>query len=156
MTRLPFTTIRSMGEPSEFERLRGELEEVFADLCGPQRTGRQAGFRPRLNMYRTDDPPALTVVVELAGVDPDAIELSVAGRALVVAGRRTREAPATASYRHMELDYGPFERHVPLEDDLDTERIDASYERGLLRITIPAAPPRPRKVSVPVGRKERP
>ena len=55
--------------------MKSEMEELFADLCQvPRLVARRAGFRPALDVYRTDDPPAVTVVVELAGIDPDEVD----------------------------------------------------------------------------------
>ena len=49
-----------------------ELEELFADLWQvPRFAGLRRGFRPHVDCYRTDDPPAVTVVVDLAGIDPE-------------------------------------------------------------------------------------
>ena len=70
--------------------MKSEMEELFADLCQvPRLVARRAGFRPALDVYRTDDPPAVTVVVELAGIDPDEVD------AAVVDGGRPPPPPPT-------------------------------------------------------------
>ena len=130
----------------DIDRMKSEMEELFADLCQvPRLVARRAGFRPALNVYRTDDPPAITVVVELAGIDPDAVEAAVVDGVLIVRGRRVRPA-GHRFYQHIEIDYGVFERRVQLNEAVDSEAASASYEHGLLSIHLPLA----KKTSAPV------
>jgi HSP20 family protein len=64
---------------------------------------------------------------------------------LVVRGRRTRPA-GHRFYQHIEIDYGVFERRVQLNEAVDSEAADATYENGLLSIHLPLA----KKTSAPV------
>ena len=133
------------------ERLRTEMEELFADLCQvPRLVGHRRGFRPRLDVYRTDDPRAVNVVVELAGIDPSEVELSFSEGVLVITGNRRREAKGRAVYQQMEMDYGPFQRHVEIDERIDPEGIEAAYDRGLLRIVLPVATRRTKPVRVDI------
>jgi HSP20 family protein len=142
-----------MTDRRELDRLKTELEELFADLCHHRVAPQRVGFRPRVDAYRTEDPPAVHVVVELAGVDPDEVELNVADGVLSISGqRRRRRAVEAARYEHIELDYGPFERRIALGDDLDVGEAEASYEHGLLTITLPLARRAAGPVRVPVTR----
>jgi HSP20 family molecular chaperone IbpA len=126
------------GRARDVDDLRGEIQELFAELWQvPRYSGLRHRFRPQCDCFRTDDPPTLHVVVELAGVDPGSVRVTAAGRALVVAGRRERPHVAGARYRQMEIEYGEFERRVELGEDVDAAQASASYERGLLRIVIP-------------------
>lgn len=135
--------------------MKSEMEELFADLCQvPRLVARRAGFRPALDVYRTDDPPAVTVVVELAGVDPDAVEAAVVDGILVVRGRRTRPAGDQRSYQHIEIDYGVFERRVQLNDAVDSEAASATYENGLLAIHLPLARKTPTAVKLTIQSTE--
>jgi HSP20 family protein len=124
----------------DIERMKSEMEELFADLCQvPRLVARRAGFRPALDVYRTDDPPAITVVLELAGIDPDEVDVAVVDSVLVVRGRRARRAREQRVYQHIELDYGAFERRVQLNEAVDSEGATAAYENGLLSIHLPLA-----------------
>jgi HSP20 family protein len=139
----------------DFDRLKSEMEELFADLCHAPRAARaRRSFRPRLDVYRTEEPPAITVVVELAGVDLGDVDVAVTDGAVVVRGVRRREAGARRVYQHIEIDYGRFERRVPLTDPVDAEAVDATYERGLLTVVLPIAAPQPRRVKIDVARRE--
>ena len=128
-----------------------EMEELFADLCQVPRFARDRSvFRPRVDVFRTDDPPAITVVAELAGVDPDTVEVSLADGALVLRGTRRRDVRDRRVYQHMEIDYGPFERRIEVAAPIDADRIEATYARGLLTVVLPVAVGEPRHVAVRV------
>ncbi len=127
----------------DIDRLQSEIEELFADLWQvPLYSGMRAGLRPQVDCFRTDDPPTLTVVVELAGIDPGSLRIEVAERLLSIAGERLRPAAAGRLYQQMEIEYGPFERRVALTDPVDVDAAAAVYEAGMLTITLPLAPAR--------------
>jgi HSP20 family protein len=124
----------------DIDRMKSEMEELFADLCQvPRLVGRRSGFRPALDVYRTEDPPAITVVVELAGIDPSEVEAAVVEGVLIVRGRRNRRAGDQRLYQHIEIDYGLFERRVQLSEPVDSEAASATYENGLLSVHLPLA-----------------
>ncbi len=140
----------------DIDRLQGEIEELFADLWQvPRFSGSRSGFRPAADCFVTDEPPQLVVVVELAGVDPDTIELSLAGRVLTISGTRPRPREPGQVYQQAEIEYGAFERRLQLEREIDAAAATAMYEAGLLRITLPLAerPPRRRQVAIVVRRQ---
>lgn len=139
----------------DIDRLQGEIEELFADLWQvPRFAGLRSGFRPAVDCFSTDDPPQLAIVVELAGVDPESIEIAVEERALTISGERPRPRVAGQVYQQAEIDYGRFERRVTLDRDIDTKSADAWYEAGMLRIALPVSPraPRGRHVAIVVRR----
>jgi HSP20 family protein len=138
----------------EIDRMKSEMEELFADLCQvPRLVARRAGFRPSLDVYRTEDPPAIIVVVELAGIDPDDVDAAVVDGVLVVRGRRARPA-GHRYYQHIEIDYGVFERRVQLNEAVDSEDASATYENGLLSIHLPLAKKAPAPVRVTIRERE--
>lgn len=108
-----------------------ELWDV-ARFSGPRR-----GFQPQCDCYRTDDPPALHLVLELPGVDPADVRIVTLDTTLVVSGVRERPHPAAARYHQVEIEYGPFERRLELAEDVDTEAATATYEAGMLRLEVP-------------------
>jgi HSP20 family protein len=118
--------------------LQGEIQELFADLWQvPGFTGMRHGHRPQCDCFRTDDPPALHIVLELPGLEPDSVELIVAGRSFVVAGTRERPSVPGARYQQMEIEYGAFERKIELGEDVDPSRASATYDRGQLKVVLP-------------------
>jgi HSP20 family protein len=135
------------------DRLRGEMEELFADLWQvPRFTRRRGGFRPQIDCYRTERPAALTVIVELGGVDPAKIEIYADERTLVVSGERRRPRCSGRVYQQMEIDYGRFQRQVALVEDVDVAASKATYRRGMLTIVLPLTkkPAPPERVTIPV------
>lgn len=124
----------------DIDRLQGEIEELFADLWQvPRFSGIRNGFRPAVDCFFTENPPQLVIVVELAGVDPGTIELSVEERALTISGSRARPRVPGQVYQQAEIEYGRFQRRIPLERDIDTAAASAGYEAGMLTITLPLA-----------------
>jgi HSP20 family protein len=118
--------------------LRDEIDELFADLWQVSRlSGLRHGFRPQLDCFRTEDPPSFTIVVDIAGVDPDRVNVTAAERTLRISGERRRDACAGRVFQQMEIEYGPFERVVHLPEDVDLSQAEARYERGLLAIVVP-------------------
>jgi HSP20 family protein len=129
--------------------LRGEVQELFADLWQvPRFSGLSHGFRPQCDCFRTDDPPALHVVLELPGVDPGSVEVVVSARALLVAGARERPRVPGARYQQMEIEYGAFRRQIELGDDVDPAQATARYEHGMLRIVLPLARRSPQRTRI--------
>jgi len=100
-------------------------------------SGMRRGFQPQCDCYRTDDPPELHVLLELPGIDPDAVRIEASGTALVVSGVRERPHPAGARYHQVEIEYGLFERRIELAEDVDADAVTATYEAGMLRLEVP-------------------
>jgi HSP20 family protein len=125
----------------DLENAAEEIEQLFADLWQvfPFSRGLRRVYRPEVDVYRTEDPPSLTVLVELPGIDPVEVQVVVSSQALLVAGERRRPRDC-GHYQQMEIDYGPFQRQVTLTDDIDPEEATATYERGILVVRLPIAP----------------
>jgi HSP20 family protein len=122
------------------DKLRGEIEELFADLWQvPRFAGLRHGFRPNVDCFHTDDPHTLTIVVELPGVDPASVQLAAGERLLLVAGERKRPRVPGRVYQQMEIEYGTFHRQVRLAEDVDPGGAAASFENGVLTIILPVA-----------------
>jgi HSP20 family protein len=139
------------GRKRDIDDLQSEIQELFADLWQvPRFSGMRYGFRPQCDCFRTDDPPTLHVVVELAGVDPGSVEVVTSGDALLVTGTRERPQTPGARYLAMEIDYGPFQRRLELGEEVDAAHATATYDRGLLRVTLPVAERAPQQGSVPI------
>lgn len=120
--------------------LRDEIDELFGDLWQISRmSGRRRGFRPQVDSFRTEDPPTFTVIVEIAGIDPDHVSVTASEGALVISGERRRQPCEGRVFQQIEIEYGPFERLVHLPDEVDIAQAEARYERGLLTIEIPIA-----------------
>jgi HSP20 family protein len=139
----------------DIEHAAEEIEQLFADLWQvfPFSRGLRRGYRPQVDVFRSEEPPLLTVQIELAGVDPDDVKLVASPQALLIVGERRRPKDC-GHYQQMEMDYGPFQRQITLAEDIDPEEAIATYERGILTVKLPITPrPTPQEsVSIVVRR----
>jgi HSP20 family protein len=122
----------------QLDRLQGEIQELIDELWQvPRFSGLRRGFRPQVDVVKTDDPPEFQVVIELAGVDPEDINLYADDQTLVIVGERRRTSKGR--YFHMEIDHGPFQRRVQFAQQVDPDNARAEYRRGMLTVTLPIA-----------------
>jgi HSP20 family protein len=146
-----------VNEPRDIGHLHQQLEELVEDLWRvPHFIRPRRGFRPAVDLFRTEDPLELNVVVELAGVDSESVHVVVSDRTLLVAGERPRpHSQCARSYYHLELQYGSFERRITFSESVDVRGARASYEHGLLTIVLPVVkrPASGKKASIPVRRQ---
>jgi HSP20 family protein len=135
----------------DLEHAAEEIEQLFADLWQvfPFSRGLRRSYRPQVDVYRSEDPPGLTILIELPGVDPSEVRLVASPQALLIAGERHRPRDC-GHYQQMEIDYGPFQRQVTLDEDVDPEEAIATYERGILTVRLPIAPKRVPRDSVAI------
>jgi HSP20 family molecular chaperone IbpA len=97
---------------------------------------RQARWRPDADVYETAD--RIEMIVDLAGVDDDDFEVQLFDNALVVEGiRRVPVAGEDATYHAAGIRQGLFRVELPVPARVDVERVEARYDRGLLRVTLP-------------------
>jgi HSP20 family protein len=115
----------------------------------------QETFRPSrmpMDAYRRGD--AFVVHFDLPGVKPDTIDLTVEQNTLTVTAERSWSPVEGDEVVITERPQGTFSRQLMLGDSLDTERITARYDHGVLTITIPVAEQsKARKVEVTHGRE---
>ncbi|HET6563212.1 MAG TPA: Hsp20/alpha crystallin family protein [Marmoricola sp.] len=95
------------------------------------------------------DDGRFVVELEIPGVQPDAIDLTVEKNVLTVTAERKPMYGGEAERVVGERSYGTFSRQLFLGETLDTEHLSADYDAGVLRITIPVAEQaKPRKISI--------
>ena len=122
----------------EFDRLAQQLD------------GRPGFSAMPMDGYRADD--RFVVHFDLPGVDPTTIDLTVEKDVLTVSAERHWEPTDGTEVLVAERPHGRFTRQLFLADGLDHEHIDASYDAGVLTVTIPVAEhARPRKVQIHAG-----
>jgi HSP20 family protein len=124
-----------------FDPMR-EFDRVF-DQAWSQ--ARQASIP--MDAYRRDD--SFVINLDLPGVDPGSIDLTVERNSLTISAERRWEPVESDQVVASERRQGAFSRQLLLGDGLDAERIGASYENGVLTVTVPvAASAQPRKIEV--------
>ena len=134
-----------------FDRMRREMDELFGDVLERSFGGRRAGFSPRVDVSYAADPPRAIVTAELAGINPDELELEVRGRELVIAGHRGPvDETEGRVFQQIEIEHGPFRRSVQLGAEVVSDQAKATYHDGILRVELPLQQPEARTRSVPV------
>lgn len=135
----------------QYRRLEHELDRMFAELAGGGRPTRAAGMRAMADVWLADAPPRVVVQLDVAGVDPDCINVEVEDDLLVVRGERRRPTGERRVYQHAEIEWGRFERRLRVGAPVDVRAATADYDKGMLTITLPLAPRRgPESVQVNV------
>lgn len=133
-----------------FESLRREIDRLFEDFR-PGRWptfGRMSGFdfaRPQLAGFglapatdMVEKDGAYEIAAELPGLDENDVEVSVANGAITIRGQKTESREETEkSYHLSERRYGSFRRTFPVPDDVEEDRIEASFAKGVLTVTLP-------------------
>ena len=90
----------------------------------------------RVDIHET--PESFVVTMEIPGVERDEIDIVVEGLYLTISGHRSEPAsPKCMRWHQMEIAHGRFERVLALPQEVDAERITATYKDGFLYITVP-------------------
>jgi HSP20 family protein len=120
----------------DLDRLAGSL---MGRAQGPQ-------LMP-MDLYRDGDTYVLAA--DLPGVDPGSVDIDVDGQLLTVTAERTTRGAEGVQWIARERQGGSFRRQFTLGDGIDTERIAATYDNGVLSVTIPVVErAKPRKIAI--------
>jgi len=108
----------------------------------------EMAWLPSLEMY--EKPDKFVVRVELPGMKKEEIDVHVVGDTLTISGeRKVSTEVKDEEYRRCELCYGSFSRSITLPAGVNAAKVDASFENGVLEITLPkAVEVKPKKVQV--------
>jgi len=128
------------GEELPLRSLRREMNRFFDDFSrdfGLSVWGGESGaFAPDIDVEEDDD--AIRVDVELPGVDEKDVDVSLRDDQLVVRGEKREErTEKTRGERWTERRFGAFVRAIPLPCEVDRERVEASFRRGVLHVDLP-------------------
>lgn len=120
-----------------------DFERFFRDF-GP---ARRAGAPPSLSVWHGKE--SSLVELEIPGVDPKDIDVSLENRTLTIRGKRTVTLGEGVSAIRQEREQGEFTRTVVLPNLIDASKVEARCENGILTVTLPyAAESLPRKIEV--------
>lgn len=128
-----------------------DLDRLTEQLLGtPAGTARSPRFMP-MDLYRSGD--AYVLLADLPGVDPASVDVHVDNGTLTLRAERAWPADqAGVEWIASERFTGTFLRQLALGDGVDAERITATYDNGVLTVTIPVAEKaRPRRIEVGAG-----
>jgi len=115
---------------ASFDRL------LAPQLQSMQRSLPQGIWSPQVEVFERGD--RLVVRADLPGLTKDDVELEIENDALVIRGERKNESEDERDgYYHSERSYGSFYRAIPLPDGADADDIQASFQNGVLEVTLP-------------------
>jgi HSP20 family protein len=98
--------------------------------------GLSRGMAPRVDLSETDK--AYEITAELPGVEEKEVELSLQERVLTLSGeKRSEKEEEKKGYHLSERSYGSFRRSFRLPDDVDEDKIQAAFEKGVMHVTLP-------------------
>jgi HSP20 family protein len=96
----------------------------------------EKGWEPTIDITETKSD--LIVKAELPGIDPKEIDISLTGDTLTIRGEKQQEKEEKEeNYYRIERSYGIFSRTIKLPVSVQNDRIKASYQHGVLKITLP-------------------
>jgi HSP20 family protein len=131
----------------EMERLRREMNRAFANFPAISESRITPGY-PAMNVWTNEDGAIVTA--ELPGIDPETLDIAVVEDTLTLSGeRKPLELAEGEVYHRRERGYGKFTRSFQLPFNVEANKVQAVYEKGVLHITLPRAEAdKPRKITV--------
>jgi HSP20 family protein len=125
-------------DPSrDLDTLQTDLNRVFDAFFG-DRTANDVTRRwiPAMDLVETDDH--LVLKADLPGLDKDDVELEIKDGVLSISGeRRTEHQDSSNGYHRMERAYGRFARSLSLPEGVDSDKVEADFDKGVLEVRIP-------------------
>jgi len=133
-----------------------EWERRFEDLLGRplwRLPVEERGWMPAVDIFEKED--RFVVKAELPGTKEEDIQVSVVGDTLSIKGEKKTETEVKEEdYYRSERSYGSFCRSIPLPSNVNADKIEASFEDGVLEVTLPkSAKVKPKKIAVSAKKK---
>ncbi|HEV8264773.1 MAG TPA: Hsp20/alpha crystallin family protein [Gemmatimonadales bacterium] len=124
---------------NQLEQRMGRIyNEPLRTFEWPAAEAATTGWLPLVDIF--EEPDAIRLVAEVPGVRPEDVKISVEGNLLTIRGTKEQVAEEKAEKVHRyERTYGAFERTFTLSTSIDSARIKATYNLGVLTITLPKA-----------------
>ena len=147
-------TVLTRWEPfREFSTLQDRMNRLFRETYseGQDQSLTASTFAPAVDVY--EDEHNVTLKIEVPGIDEKDIDVRIENNTLTVHGeRKIEKEEKEENYRRVERQYGSFTRTFTLPTTVDTENVSATYDKGVLKITLPKkAEAKPKQIKVNVG-----
>ncbi len=150
MTRVGSEDVqKTMGPLMEMARIQSEINRLFDNLLDLEdQPGGAGSWMPNADILETED--TLVLKVELPGVAPDKLSLSVHGGNVILRGEKARpSAEGAVEFHTAERQFGRFKRVIQLGVPVNTRLATAELSNGLLEVRFPKVPNR-RGEEVPI------
>lgn len=130
----------------EMDQLQREMNRLF-DANSQGRVFNSPSY-PAINIWTNEEGQLITA--EMPGIRPEDLEIDVTGDALSISGERKQDEVAKdARYHRRERSFGSFSRTIQLPFMVDTEKAEASFQKGVLQIHLPRAEAdKPKKIQI--------
>lgn len=142
MTREYLPDVFGRGATDLFGSLQREIDQVFRDFGRgwPVAGTNRRGLMPvKFNVAETEK--AFEVTADMPGVDAKDIDVQLKDDVLTVRGEKKEDKDETdKNYHLVERTYGMFERAFSLPAEVDAEKIEANFEKGVLKVVLPKKP----------------
>jgi len=141
----------------DLEEMERRFDDVFSWPLLPAVWRRiptmEMGWAPAIDVFEKEDK--FVVKAELPGMKEEDIDISVVGNTLTIKGERKAESEVKEDdYYYCERSYGSFSRSIDVPSNVDTQKIEANYEDGVLEVSLPKTPEvKPNKISVSAKKK---
>src|SRR5439155_3272133 len=146
-------TVLTRWDPfREFSTLQDRMNRLFRDSYGDHEEALTAsGFAPAVDVY--EDEHNVTLKIEVPGIDEKDIDIRIENNLLTVHGeRKIEKEEKEENYRRVERQYGSFTRTFTLPNTVDTDNVQANYEKGVLKVKLAKkAEAKPKQIKVNVG-----
>lgn len=136
-------------EDYPFLALQREMNRMFDDFwrgveVPPSFARAQSAIVPRIDVAETDKE--IKVTAELPGIDEKDVEVTLDNNVLTIKGEKKEEKEEKdKNYHLVERSYGAFQRSIPIDADVQGEKVDASFAKGVLTVVLPKSPAEQRK-----------
>src|SRR5580658_3880074 len=128
-------TVLTRWEPfREFSSLQNRMNRLVRDSFGDgQEALATTSFAPAVDVY--EDEHSVTLKIEAPGIDEKDIDVQLENNTLTVHGeRKIEKEEKEENYRRVERQYGSFTRTFTLPTTVDSEKVSATYDKGVLKI----------------------
>ncbi|HZP17344.1 MAG TPA: Hsp20/alpha crystallin family protein [Terriglobales bacterium] len=148
-------TVLTRWDPfREFTTLQDRMNRLFRESFGDTREEAltTSVFAPPVDVY--EDEHNVTLKIEVPGIDEKDIDVRVENNTLTVHGERKFEKEEKEeNFRRVERQYGSFTRTFTLPNTVDTDSIEAQYDKGVLKIQLAKkAEAKPKQIKINVGK----
>ncbi len=137
---------------SELSNLRKEMDRLWSEFFGESDIApRSEGWVPAVDVSETKD--AVIVKAEVPGMDPKDIDVSLSGDTLIIKGEKKEEKEEKdENFYRIEMRRGSFQRAIRIPVPVDKDKIEAKYEKGILKIKLPKTEEtKPKQIEVKVS-----
>src|SRR5215467_5848750 len=146
-------TVLTRWDPfREFSTLQDRMNRLFRDSYGEgQEALSTSTFAPAVDVY--EDEHNVTLKIEVPGIDEKDIDVRIENNLLTVHGERKFEKEEKEeNFRRVERQYGSFTRSFTMPNTVDTDSVQAHYDKGIMKIQLSKkTEAKPKKIRVNVG-----